>query len=331
MDREPKISELEKLINHFRNTGRESELFEALAKHNIAGPKQIEAIDEETNEIHPEAVAIEKIAESEGLITKTSKAMRAIRQNFKEKWYLRYGIYYVLIFCALFAVLNAPLFISQFSFKPKVSQNKVITVQELKTIPMESTAPLSPGEVIPEGNQLSIPKLSIKAPIIFVPTTDEKTVQANLPNGVVHYAGTAKPGEVGNSFLTGHSSNYWWMKGSYNYVFVHLNKLAVGDQAVIYSGGKKLVYQVTSTKVVAPSDTSVLAQTDTPTLTLMTCTPPGTNWKRLIVSLDQIAPKYQKPVMVSKTVTVPNEELPGDSNTVGAFFLRVKTFFTNIF
>ena len=79
--------------------------------------------------------------------------------------------------------------------------------------------------------------------------------------------------------------------------------MTVGDQAKIYFGGNKFLYQVSSIKIVEPTDMSVLDQTSKPTLTLMTCTPPGTSWKRLIVSFDQIAPVYKAPTIIEKQVT----------------------------
>jgi len=33
-----------------------------------------------------------------------------------------------------------------------------------------------------------------------------------LENGIIRYPGSAKPGENGNSFIFGHSSNFPWIK-----------------------------------------------------------------------------------------------------------------------
>jgi hypothetical protein len=49
----------------------------------------------------------------------------------------------------------------------------------------------------------------------------------------------------------------------------------------------------------------------------MTCTPPGTNWKRLIVAFDQIAPVYKAPTLVDRSTqdTTSPKELPkSDTN-----------------
>jgi sortase A len=54
--------------------------------------------------------------------------------------------------------------------------------------------------------------------------------------------------------------------------------------------GKRYIYRVTTTKVVTPNDVSVLGQTKTPTLTLITCTPVGTSKNRFIVQARQVSP-----------------------------------------
>jgi sortase (surface protein transpeptidase) len=103
--------------------------------------------------------------------------------------------------------------------------------------------------------------------------------------------------------------------------------MIVGDEAKIYYNGNKYVYRIKEIIVVEPTDTSVLAQTDTPTLTLMTCTPPGTNWKRLIVKFDQIAPEYKAPVIVEKKQPVTVTSLPNsDSNGLLDFIAKIFRF-----
>jgi sortase A len=138
--------------------------------------------------------------------------------------------------------------------------------------------------------ELTIPKINVHAPVNFVPTLDESQVLKSLETGVVHYANTANPGEIGNPVVFGHSSNDWWEPGNYKYVFVLLDKLGPGDQFTVDYQGTRYTYAVTDSKIVDPTDVSVLAQTDTPTFTLITCSPPGTSWRRLVVSAKQISP-----------------------------------------
>jgi LPXTG-site transpeptidase (sortase) family protein len=243
-------------------------------------------------------------------------------------WYVKYPTIFISLFILIFSVINLPLFITKMT--PTQETETVTTkIETIKTVvqpEMEKSAPLDPGEIIPNINTLVVPKININAPIVFIDSTDEKAIQDNLKNGVVHYGGTANPGVAGNSFITGHSSNYWWEKGNYNYVFANLNKLATGDQAKIYFNGNKYIYQVTSVKIVEANDMSVLSQTEKPTLTLMTCTPPGTSWKRLIVSFDQILPEYYAPMVVEeqKEITIsnilPESDMNGFLDWLGVLF-----------
>jgi sortase A len=96
-----------------------------------------------------------------------------------------------------------------------------------------------------------------------------------LRKGVVRYPDTARPGEVGNVFIFGHSSNYPWVKSEYNDIFALLDTLKDGDDVVIFYGQKKFTYRITDRAIVKPGDMEVLESRD-PTkkeLALMTCWP----------------------------------------------------------
>ena len=135
-----------------------------------------------------------------------------------------------------------------------------------------------------DDNQLYIPKINIKAPIVWDSSADEKIMLANLQKGVVHYGGTDLPSkDKGNVFITGHSSYYTWDSGKYKTVFALLDNLKPGDQEALTYQNQVYVYQVYETVTVKPSNTSVLDTTDKPILSLMTCTPVGTSLNRLIV------------------------------------------------
>jgi sortase A len=84
--------------------------------------------------------------------------------------------------------------------------------------------------------------------------------------------------------IVGHSSDFPWSDGKYKNVFALLDKLAVGDKIVVTYGSEKYIYQVTGSKVVKPTDLSVLKKTASPTLTLLTCYPVGSTRSRLIVT-----------------------------------------------
>ncbi|MBU1019054.1 MAG: sortase [Patescibacteria group bacterium] len=147
--------------------------------------------------------------------------------------------------------------------------------------------------IIPPDNRLIIPSINKNIPIVEVSTEslasqnwtslDEEILEA-LKDGAVRYPGTALPGEEGNTFITGHSSYYFWDSGNYNEVFALLSEMEVGDYAIIYYNQQKFTYQITEMREVAPSEVDVLAQPKGKhQLTIMTCTPVGTNLRRLVV------------------------------------------------
>jgi sortase A len=85
-------------------------------------------------------------------------------------------------------------------------------------------------------------------------------------------------------YLFSHSVSAPWDVVRYNAVFYLLGKLDNGDKIIIFYKGRRYDYIVFDKKVVPGSDTEYLtASYDEPILTMQTCDPPGTTWKRLIV------------------------------------------------
>lgn len=152
--------------------------------------------------------------------------------------------------------------------------------------------------VTPDDNRIVIPRIGRDLPISEV--ADEKviysqrlqdiedSIQEALRDGVVRYPGTAKPGEQGNIFMTGHSSYYLAAPGEYKDAFALLHKVQLDDEIVVYYNQRRFKYKVTEIKVVKPNQVEILKQTNDYRLTLMTCTPIGTNLKRLVVTAIQV-------------------------------------------
>ncbi len=202
--------------------------------------------------------------------------------------------YFQIAKTSLFEIAN----IAQENMTEKYSQPEEPNEQELIALSKDPTEqkqqfPELNLDITPPDNRLVIPKINKDIPIVEVNTSnliennwtklDDDILEA-LKNGVVRYPGTAMPGEEGNTFITGHSSYYFWDDGNYKDVFALLPQLEVGDQVVIYYNQEKYTYQIKEKKEVAPSEVDVLSQTPgVSELTLMTCTPVGTNLKRLIL------------------------------------------------
>jgi len=138
---------------------------------------------------------------------------------------------------------------------------------------------------------VEIDKLGVDAPMVWSKTDIEANMLKDLENGLSHFMKTAAPGQNGNMIISGHSSNYAWAKGGYNHIFEKLNDLQVGDIVkikTVQKNGRMLDYQykITSKFVATANDQKIFADTPTPTLTLTTCWPLGTNLKRLIVKAE---------------------------------------------
>lgn len=142
---------------------------------------------------------------------------------------------------------------------------------------------------VPQYFDLKIDKLKIKKGIV-----ETNSFNMNPDKYLGHYAGTALPGEVGNVFLYGHSvMPFFFDPNNYKTIFSNIHTLENGDLIEVEFEGKYYKYKVFGKKVLTPEEVNPLA-TITPaylnekTLSLMTCTPPGTTLKRLIVEAKQV-------------------------------------------
>ena len=150
--------------------------------------------------------------------------------------------------------------------------------------------PVAPGDAR-IAVTISIDKISVTAPVVLSKNEDEKTLLSDLTYGVVHYPDTPMPGQRGNTYIAGHSSNYAWSEGAYNYIFKNLNDLAIGDVITIkllLHNKKEVIYRyaVTSNEIVLPDDERIFAQTQQKELTLTTCWPIGSNTKRVMIKAE---------------------------------------------
>ncbi len=125
---------------------------------------------------------------------------------------------------------------------------------------------------------LSIPKLNILNAKVKVGTDD-------LSQSLIHYLPTTLPGESGNVTIFGHSTlPQLYNVKDYKTIFTYLPSLEKGDTIDVTVSGRKYTYEVYDMFVVNPDQISVLEQDyNNAFLTLITCVPPGTFWKRLVV------------------------------------------------
>ena len=132
-----------------------------------------------------------------------------------------------------------------------------------------------------------IPKIGANAKILPNVDPDNKTEYLQkLQEGVAHAKGTVFPGLPGNIYLFAHSADSWWNVGRYNAAFYLIKELKAGDEIVVYFENRRHNYVVTETAIGDSSEVSLLVNSrkDEERLILQTCWPPGTAWKRYLVS-----------------------------------------------
>lgn len=129
--------------------------------------------------------------------------------------------------------------------------------------------------------QLRIPSLDLKLPIFHGTGADV------LDKGIGHLQGTALPvgGKGSHAVLTGHRGL------PQAEMFTRLGELEVGDTIEIDVYTQTLVYAVTRSETVLPTETESLRPVPGRDLiTLVTCTPIGINTHRILVTAERVLP-----------------------------------------
>ncbi len=157
--------------------------------------------------------------------------------------------------------------------------------------------PTADVKVGPEP-KLIIPKINVNVPVVYGAGYDHDSQMKAMEKGVAHFAipgANSKPGQVGNTVFSGHSSNDLFDSGDYKFIFAQLDKLQIGDPIIVNNDSVRYIYTITKKEVVMPNQVDKLTyQTDKPVLTLITCTPLGTAEKRLLVTAEQVTPDPAK-------------------------------------
>ena len=191
----------------------------------------------------------------------------------------------------------------------EVKQIMQESVPTIAPTPLVTVAVLPSGHTVPDQsgfsqpNEAEIPEslrpLMESLPPPVVPTqgptqarriiitaidVDQSIVQGDeweqLRRGEVgQHIGTADPGQTGNLVLSGHNDIY-------GEVFKRLDELQPGDEIQIHSTTQIFTYVVTGTRIVPPTEVSVMDPTQHPSLTLISCYPYFVDTERIAVFAD---------------------------------------------
>ncbi len=217
----------------------------------------------------------DKIIYSQGEITIYDKNGKIITEELRSA-----GIDLGFISSLPFQDIGSPVITTdkqEEEIKEKIQTGKVIP--EPENIPLNNLIPAPENSPSNRRSILNYDKYKIKAPIIYtafedlfekredgtfnfskpIDTSDiNSPVQKKLEQGIVHLAYTPQPGEVGNSYIIGHSSNYSFIQSPYNRVFAPIQeKSQAGEEFIIYDRyGRELKFKVFETLKIAAEDVS---------------------------------------------------------------------------
>lgn len=151
--------------------------------------------------------------------------------------------------------------------------------------------------LLPPTNRLIIPAINLDVPLVETDERDyknftETTFDADLENWVVKYPTTPNPGEWGNAFFFGHTSQEYWKNNPYGTVFRRIPQLKADDKIQVVWDGVLYEYKVVKTVIVKPknvNDTYVeFGDENKEYITLMWCYPIWRTDKRMMVFAEKI-------------------------------------------
>lgn len=201
------------------------------------------------------------------------------------------------IFLSSFGMVGLSFLIILFS--PVLFPNKALETESQAESPAVATVAAEPpvvvDEVIPMDTNYSlvIPKINVNSRITDnVDPYDPHSYLPALDNGVARSKTSLEPDQGGNTFLFAHSSKDAADARKYGSIFWQLTNLAVGDKIYLFYAGHEYVYVVSTVNIVPQTATDILNyQAGKPMVTLMTCWPPGVDYKRQLVFGDLIFTK----------------------------------------
>lgn len=118
--------------------------------------------------------------------------------------------------------------------------------------------------------EIRIPKIGLVHPVY------EGVTLTVVDKGPGHWPGSAVPGQLGNAVFAGH-------RVTHSHPFRNVDKLVAGDEIQFVMPNGTFTYRMTKQQIVIPTDTWIVNPTQTATLTLFACHPPGSAAKRIVI------------------------------------------------
>jgi sortase A len=206
----------------------------------------------------------------------------------------------IIGFYIFFPVISWELYIkpvfASASFASPIPKHTILTKNSLKSLlsntannltgvnynNAENWVPTSYGDT---SKNLPVKTYSISIPKIGIENAIVSTVDTDLTSHLVHFPGTAIPPERGTAAIFGHSTlPHLFDRNNYKTIFANIHEVKIGDNIIANVNNTLYTYNIFAIEITDPEDSSYLTQSyDSSYIYIITCTPPGTTWKRLIV------------------------------------------------
>lgn len=137
-------------------------------------------------------------------------------------------------------------------------------LQTLSNLPVPTPSPQ-------QAVRIQIPAIGVDAPVVQGDGWDQ------LKKGVGQLIGTPNPGQSGNLVLSAHNDVF-------GQIFRYLDQLENGDEVILYTNQRAYVYKVSQAQIVEPTQVEVLASTQEPVVTLISCYPYMVDNQRIVIT-----------------------------------------------
>ena len=139
-------------------------------------------------------------------------------------------------------------------------------VETMANLPVPTSSPQ-------QAVRVQIPAIDVDAPVVQGDGWEQ------LKKGVAQHLGTPNPGQNGNIVLSAHNDVF-------GEIFRHLDRLQEGDKVILYTNQRAFVYVVKQTQIVEPTQVEVMAGTQEPVVTLISCYPYLVDNQRIVVTAE---------------------------------------------
>ncbi|MFP4343203.1 MAG: sortase [Anaerolineales bacterium] len=136
-------------------------------------------------------------------------------------------------------------------------------VEEITPLPVPTPGP-------EQAQRIVIDAIGVDAPVV------EGDDWESLKKGAGHHLGSANPGERGNCVISAHNDIY-------GEIFRDLPEVKVGDVIEVHTQSQIYRYVAQESRIIQPTEVSVMAPTSSPVLTLISCYPYGIDTHRIVI------------------------------------------------